>query len=705
MRGRARACYRVYHYLVLRNSLPTPPDLHTALAAHALPHPTPPPSLPFARTIFASSPGAFPPPTPSSYDLHTALNAHSIPPPTPPPPQPFPRTVFASTPGAFPPPIASGYALLHGKQQARSYYAQQAGGGPRGHGGEQMRNYQRQHWRSSAQQAGGGRPRTPMAVPFQVAPEAALALLREHLTGHLLAPTPADLDSSVSLSAVFQPFWTFAADVEVAYRANVGKASSAMAFNPYSRRWERSQHIMWQATPWFSRPQQARSTDPLMQLYAATSLPRSLAQVLAGDSIKQAVPLIDRMLTPGRQLELFTISRERAWAVVKQRWIKHLETELTNHLKWRFEAERVTDLEIHLTVHSVTAKPIFLPSYVASYYHDSWRHTAVISATSAPSAAPAVAADRLYSQPKSTLAAAAALTAGTALLDFVLLGAGGLPWLFHPASSAWWMTVGALSLAAGWLVRMSPRLALIQRGVQHAREVAEVATGGGLWGGGGGGEEEEEEEGEFGGAGWGERREGRAAGGEGPGNPFDRFAGFGDFRVFRRAFVSPEDVWREFERMARGGTSSWAGGGFGSRGPSSGYQRTQQQKEQQQQHHQQQHDRRQQQWQQQWEQQWQQQYGRKEQQQQEQWQKRSGGRTSSDPKGYYAALGLGSKGRQASQQEIKSAFRQLAMETHPDREPDERKRKVAEQRFKKIAEAYEVLRDAKKRAAYDSGGV
>ncbi|CAI5464012.1 unnamed protein product, partial [Closterium sp. Yama58-4] len=85
-------------------------------------------------------------------------------------------------------------------------------------------------------------------------------------------------------------------------------------------------------------------------------LPRSLAQVLAGDVIKHAIPLTDRMLTPDRQLELFTVSRERAWAVVKQRWIKHLKTELTTHLKWRYEAEQVSDLDIHLTVHSVSAK-------------------------------------------------------------------------------------------------------------------------------------------------------------------------------------------------------------------------------------------------------------------------------------------------------------------------------------------------------------
>ncbi|CAI7771329.1 unnamed protein product [Closterium sp. NIES-54] len=153
--------------------------------------------------------------------------------------------------------------------------------------------------------------------------------------------------------------------------------------------------------------------------------------------------------------------------------------------------------------------------------------------------------------------------------------------------------------------------------------------------------------------------------------------------------------------MARGGASSWPGGSFGG----SRYQRTQQQQQQQEQQ-----DSRQQQWQQQWEQQWQQQYGRQQQQQQRQQQQQGSrqarsGRASSDPKGYYAALGLAGKGRQASQQEIKSAFRQLAMETHPDRQPDAGKKRAAEERFKRIAEAYEVLRDPSKRSAYDSSGM
>jgi molecular chaperone DnaJ len=64
---------------------------------------------------------------------------------------------------------------------------------------------------------------------------------------------------------------------------------------------------------------------------------------------------------------------------------------------------------------------------------------------------------------------------------------------------------------------------------------------------------------------------------------------------------------------------------------------------------------------------------------------------------YYAVLGVG---RDASEAEIKKAYRKLAMESHPDRNksPD------AEERFKEIAEAYEVLRDPQQRAAYDRYG-
>lgn len=64
---------------------------------------------------------------------------------------------------------------------------------------------------------------------------------------------------------------------------------------------------------------------------------------------------------------------------------------------------------------------------------------------------------------------------------------------------------------------------------------------------------------------------------------------------------------------------------------------------------------------------------------------------------YYSVLGVF---RDASEDEVKKAYRKLAMEYHPDRNasPD------AEARFKEISEAYEVLRDPQKRAAYDRYG-
>ena len=57
--------------------------------------------------------------------------------------------------------------------------------------------------------------------------------------------------------------------------------------------------------------------------------------------------------------------------------------------------------------------------------------------------------------------------------------------------------------------------------------------------------------------------------------------------------------------------------------------------------------------------------------------------------------------RNASEQDLKSAFRRLAKDCHPDRHPSD---KAAELRFKELNEAYEALKDPQKRAAYDQFG-
>lgn len=65
---------------------------------------------------------------------------------------------------------------------------------------------------------------------------------------------------------------------------------------------------------------------------------------------------------------------------------------------------------------------------------------------------------------------------------------------------------------------------------------------------------------------------------------------------------------------------------------------------------------------------------------------------------YYEILGIS---RDATEEEIKAAYRKLAIECHPDRCPGD---KEAEERFKQAAEAYDVLRDSEKRRRYDMFG-
>ena len=67
-------------------------------------------------------------------------------------------------------------------------------------------------------------------------------------------------------------------------------------------------------------------------------------------------------------------------------------------------------------------------------------------------------------------------------------------------------------------------------------------------------------------------------------------------------------------------------------------------------------------------------------------------------KDYYKVLGVE---RKASEDEIKRAYRKLALKYHPDRNPNDQK---AEEKFKEINEAYQVLSDSEKRARYDQLG-
>ena len=67
-------------------------------------------------------------------------------------------------------------------------------------------------------------------------------------------------------------------------------------------------------------------------------------------------------------------------------------------------------------------------------------------------------------------------------------------------------------------------------------------------------------------------------------------------------------------------------------------------------------------------------------------------------KDYYELLGIN---RNAGEEEIKKAYRKLALQHHPDRNPGD---KQAEEKFKEVSEAYSVLSDPHKRSQYDQFG-
>src|SRR5262245_27757735 len=71
---------------------------------------------------------------------------------------------------------------------------------------------------------------------------------------------------------------------------------------------------------------------------------------------------------------------------------------------------------------------------------------------------------------------------------------------------------------------------------------------------------------------------------------------------------------------------------------------------------------------------------------------------ATEKRDYYEVLGVA---RTASVEEIKRSYRKLAVKFHPDKNPDD---PHAEEKFKELGEAYDVLMDPDKRAAYDRFG-
>src|SRR6185503_12822890 len=71
---------------------------------------------------------------------------------------------------------------------------------------------------------------------------------------------------------------------------------------------------------------------------------------------------------------------------------------------------------------------------------------------------------------------------------------------------------------------------------------------------------------------------------------------------------------------------------------------------------------------------------------------------ATEKRDYYEVLGVG---RTAAGEDIKRAYRKLAVKFHPDKNPDD---PHAEEKFKELGEAYDVLMDSDKRAAYDRFG-